>query len=142
MQICGFLWVYYGYPASSYEGINVEAVRYRCGAILARRDDASVDLVAGIPDSGTGHGLGYAAESCAVGASLKITLVAPDQAGEDDIAADVPDTPSDRPPGPDYAAAVGDAVGASVVAPDGTVYPLDYVHGEECPTPRHIGGNE
>jgi amidophosphoribosyltransferase len=60
MHICGFLWVYYGYPASDYEGINVEAVRYRCGACLARRDDVEVDVVAGIPDSGTGHAIGYA----------------------------------------------------------------------------------
>jgi len=59
MQICAFLWVYYGYPASSYEGINVEAARYRCGEFLARRDDVAVDLVAGIPDSGTGHAIGY-----------------------------------------------------------------------------------
>lgn len=63
LQICAFLWVYYGYPASSYEKINVESVRYRCGAKLAQRDDVAVDLVAGIPDSGIGHGLGYAAES-------------------------------------------------------------------------------
>ncbi len=63
MQICGFLWVYYGYPASSYEGINVESVRNRCGAFLAKNDDVQVDLVAGIPDSGIGHGLGYAAEA-------------------------------------------------------------------------------
>ncbi len=60
MQICGFLWVYYGYPASNYEGINVEAVRYRCGGFLAQREDVDVDLVAGIPDSGTGHAIGYA----------------------------------------------------------------------------------
>ena len=60
MQICAFLWVYYGYPASSYEGINVEAVRYRCGNRLRDRDDVEVDLVAGIPDSGTGHAIGYA----------------------------------------------------------------------------------
>ncbi len=63
MQICGFLWVYYGYPASSYEGINVEDVRNRCGAKLAQRDSINVDFVAGIPDSGTAHGLGYAGES-------------------------------------------------------------------------------
>lgn len=63
MQICSFLWVYYGYPASSYEGINVEAVRYRCGEALARADDIEVDLVAGIPDSGTGHAIGYSNES-------------------------------------------------------------------------------
>lgn len=63
MQICGFLWVYYGYPASSYEGINVESVRYKCGSLLAKNDDVNIDLVAGIPDSGTGHGLGYANES-------------------------------------------------------------------------------
>ncbi|MGB8958941.1 MAG: amidophosphoribosyltransferase [Candidatus Aminicenantales bacterium] len=63
LQICSFLWVYYGYPASSYEGINVETVRNRCGAFLARNDDVKVDLVAGIPDSGIGHGLGYSAEA-------------------------------------------------------------------------------
>jgi amidophosphoribosyltransferase len=63
LQICAFLWVYYGYPASTYEGMNVEAVRYRCGEALARRFPADVDFVAGIPDSGIGHGLGYAAES-------------------------------------------------------------------------------
>jgi len=63
MQICSFLWVYYGYPASSYEGINVEVVRNRCGAALARRDKVRVDLVAGIPDSGTGHAIGYANEA-------------------------------------------------------------------------------
>ena len=60
MQICSFLWVYYGYPASDYEGINVEASRNRCGAALARNDNLSLDLVAGIPDSGTGHAIGYA----------------------------------------------------------------------------------
>jgi amidophosphoribosyltransferase len=60
MRICAFLWVYYGFPASSYEGINVEVVRNRCGVALARRDDVQVDMVAGIPDSGTGHAIGYA----------------------------------------------------------------------------------
>jgi amidophosphoribosyltransferase len=60
MQICSFLWVYYGYPASSYEEINVEVVRNRCGAALAKNDNVRVDLVAGIPDSGTGHAIGYA----------------------------------------------------------------------------------
>jgi len=63
LQICGFLWVYYGYPASSYEGINVEDTRNRCGAYLARRNPVKIDFVAGIPDSGVGHGLGYAAEA-------------------------------------------------------------------------------
>ena len=63
LQICAFLWVYYGYPASSYEGINVECTRNRCGAALARRHPATIDFVAGIPDSGVGHGLGFAAES-------------------------------------------------------------------------------
>jgi amidophosphoribosyltransferase len=63
MQICTFLWIYYGYPASSYEGINVEASRYRCGAALADADDVEVDYVAGIPDSGTAHALGYADRS-------------------------------------------------------------------------------
>ncbi len=60
MQICAFLWVYYGYPASCYEDINVEVVRYRCGAALAHGDDGQIDLVAGVPDSGTGHAIGYA----------------------------------------------------------------------------------
>jgi amidophosphoribosyltransferase len=60
MQICSFLWVYYGYPASSYEDINVEDVRNRCGVALAKNDDMQIDIVAGIPDSGTGHGIGYA----------------------------------------------------------------------------------
>ncbi len=60
LQICAFLWVYYGFPASSYEGINVEATRYRCGAALARSDDVKVDCVAGIPDSGVAHAIGYA----------------------------------------------------------------------------------
>ena len=62
MQICSFLWVYYGYPASSYEGVNTEVARNRCGAALARRDSVAVDVVAGIPDSGVGHAIGYATE--------------------------------------------------------------------------------
>ncbi|HQO38931.1 MAG TPA: amidophosphoribosyltransferase [Spirochaetota bacterium] len=60
MQICSFLWVYYGYPASSYEGINTEQVRYRCGAAIAKREDVQADLVSGIPDSGIGHAIGFA----------------------------------------------------------------------------------
>ncbi len=60
MQICSFLWIYYGYPASNYENVNVEVVRNRSGAALARTDNVEVDLVAGIPDSGTGHAIGYA----------------------------------------------------------------------------------
>lgn len=63
MQVCAFLWVYYGYPASSYEGVNVEWVRNECGAALARREKLDVDVVAGIPDSGTGHAIGYAHEA-------------------------------------------------------------------------------
>ncbi len=63
LRICSFLWIYYGYPASTYEGINVEVVRNRCGAALARRDKIEVDLVAGIPDSGTSHAIGYANEA-------------------------------------------------------------------------------
>jgi amidophosphoribosyltransferase len=63
MQICSFLWVYYGYPSSNYEGINVEEVRNRCGAALARKDDVEIDLAAGVPDSGTGHAIGYANEA-------------------------------------------------------------------------------
>ena len=61
MQICSFLWVYYGYPASNYEGINVEAVRNKCGQALAKNDAVDIDFVAGIPDSGIGHAIGYAA---------------------------------------------------------------------------------
>ena len=60
MQICSFLWIYYGYPASYYEGINVESVRYRCGRYLAENDDIDVDCVAGVPDSGIAHAIGYA----------------------------------------------------------------------------------
>ena len=63
LQICAFLWVYYGFPASNYESVNVEAVRYRCGAALARNDDAEIDVIAGIPDSGTAHAVGYANEA-------------------------------------------------------------------------------
>ena len=62
-KICTFLWVYYGYPSSTYEGVNVEAMRYRCGRLLARRDDAKPDTVAGVPDSGIAHAVGYANES-------------------------------------------------------------------------------
>jgi amidophosphoribosyltransferase len=62
MQICSFLWVYYGYPASYYEGINVDQCRYRCGAALGRSDDVDVDMVSGIPDSGVGHAIGYSNE--------------------------------------------------------------------------------
>ncbi|MDO5570640.1 MAG: amidophosphoribosyltransferase [Bacteroidales bacterium] len=58
-QICSFLWVYYGYPSSYYEGINVEDARYRCGAAIASHDDVDIDFVAGIPDSGVGHAIGY-----------------------------------------------------------------------------------
>ena len=64
MKICTFLWVYYGYPASRYEGVSVEEMRYRCGANLARRDQkespVEIDTVAGVPDSGTAHAVGYA----------------------------------------------------------------------------------
>lgn len=61
---CAFLWIYTGFPTSSYEGINVEIVRERCGAALARRDrDIEIDMVSGIPDSGIGHAIGYAMES-------------------------------------------------------------------------------
>ena len=60
MQVCSFLWVYYGYPPSFYEGINVDECRYRCGAALAKKDNMKHDFVAGIPDSGVGHAMGYA----------------------------------------------------------------------------------
>ncbi len=59
MKICTFLWVYYGYPASSYQGISVEQMRYNCGAKMARRDDVRPDTVAGVPDSGIAHAIGY-----------------------------------------------------------------------------------
>jgi amidophosphoribosyltransferase len=62
MQVCSFLWVYYGYPPSYYEGINVDETRYRCGEILAKRDAVDADFVCGIPDSGVGHAMGYVNE--------------------------------------------------------------------------------
>ncbi len=68
MKICSFLWSYYGYPTSTYEGINVEMMRYRNGKILAKNDkengfDTDIDYVGGVPDSGTPHAIGYANES-------------------------------------------------------------------------------
>ncbi len=66
MKICTFLWVYYGYPASSYEDISVEAMRHRCGAAIAHRDTLKredVDIVAGVPDSGVAHAIGYSNEA-------------------------------------------------------------------------------
>ena len=62
MQVCSFLWVYYGYPPSYYEGINVDEVRYRCGACIAKRDKVDPDFVCGVPDSGVGHAIGYGNE--------------------------------------------------------------------------------
>ena len=65
MRICSFLWVYYGYPTSAYEGVNVEEMRYHCGDMLAKRDRGEVnpDIVAGVPDSGIAHAIGYANQS-------------------------------------------------------------------------------
>jgi len=68
MRICAFMWTYYGYPTACYEGINVETMRYRNGEILARNDKEqgfiqNLDSVAGVPDSGTPHAIGYANES-------------------------------------------------------------------------------
>lgn len=63
MKICTFLWIYYGYPSSSYEGVSVEKMRYNCGALLAKRDDVEPDNVAGVPDSGIAHAVGYSNES-------------------------------------------------------------------------------
>lgn len=66
MKMCSFLWVYYGYPTSSYEGVNVEEMRYKCGSMLAKRDqedDVIPNVVAGVPDSGLAHAIGYANES-------------------------------------------------------------------------------
>ncbi len=72
-QICSFLWIYTGFPTSNYEGINVETVRERCGQCLARRDtDIEADVIAGIPDSGIAHAIGYAMES---GTSYRRPLV-------------------------------------------------------------------
>ncbi|MBE5943985.1 MAG: amidophosphoribosyltransferase [Lachnospiraceae bacterium] len=63
LKICTFLWVYYGFPSSSYEGVSVEQTRYNCGKNMAKRDTVKPDIVAGIPDSGTAHAIGYATES-------------------------------------------------------------------------------
>lgn len=63
MKICTFLWIYYGYPGSSYEGQGVEQVRYACGERMAERDNVKPDIVAGVPDSGTAHAVGYANKS-------------------------------------------------------------------------------
>ncbi len=63
MKVCTFLWVYYGYPSSSYEGISVEQMRYNCGAKMAERDNVEPDIVAGVPDSGIPHAIGYSNKS-------------------------------------------------------------------------------
>ena len=63
MKFCTFMWVYYGYPTSTYEGVNVEQMRYRCGEKLAGRDEVRTDMVAGVPDSGIAHAVGYANRS-------------------------------------------------------------------------------
>ena len=63
MKICTFLWVYYGYPSSKYEGLSVEKMRYNCGKYIARNDTAKPDTVAGVPDSGVPHAIGYSNES-------------------------------------------------------------------------------
>lgn len=63
MKVCTFMWVYYGYPSSSYEGMGVEQMRYNCGAKMAQRDNVKPDIVAGVPDSGIPHAIGYANES-------------------------------------------------------------------------------
>lgn len=63
MKICAFLWVYYGNPSSTYEGMNVEVMRYRNGSAIAKNDNVEIDMVAGIPDSGVGHAIGYSNQS-------------------------------------------------------------------------------
>ncbi|MBQ4523825.1 MAG: amidophosphoribosyltransferase [Lachnospiraceae bacterium] len=63
MKMCTFLWVYYGYPSTSYEGISVEQMRYNCGTYMAQRDTVKPDIVAGVPDSGIAHAIGYSNES-------------------------------------------------------------------------------
>ncbi len=64
LQVCAFLWVYYGYPTSYYEGINVEESRYHCGAALAKNDNVRADFISGIPDSGIAHAIGYSNKRC------------------------------------------------------------------------------
>ena len=63
MKICTFLWAYYGYPSSSYEGVAVEQMRYNCGMKMAERDNVDADIVAGVPDSGIAHAVGYSIKS-------------------------------------------------------------------------------
>ncbi len=63
MKVCAFLWTYYGYPTTSYEGVNVEQMRYLSGGMLASRDNVKTDIVAGVPDSGTAYAIGYAGKS-------------------------------------------------------------------------------
>ena len=63
MKMCSFLWTYYGYPTATYENINVETMRYKCGKMLRKRDNIEADAVAGVPDSGIAHAIGYANES-------------------------------------------------------------------------------
>lgn len=63
MRICAFFWIYFGFPSSKYEGVNVEEHRYRNGSLLAKRSPANVDIIAGVPDSGVAHALGYSHET-------------------------------------------------------------------------------
>lgn len=63
MKVCSFLWTYYGYPTSNYEGVNVEKMRYQCGKLIRKRDNVDADVVAGVPDSGIPHAIGYSNES-------------------------------------------------------------------------------
>ena len=63
MKICSFLWTYYGYPTATYEGVNVETMRYRCGELIRKHDNIDVDAVAGVPDSGIPHAIGYSNSS-------------------------------------------------------------------------------
>lgn len=63
MKMCSFLWTYYGYPTATYEGVNVETMRYKCGEMIRKRDNVEADAVAGVPDSGVAHAIGYANES-------------------------------------------------------------------------------
>ena len=63
MKVCSFLWTYYGYPTSNYEGVNVEKMRYHCGKLIRKRDNVAADVVAGVPDSGIPHAIGYSNES-------------------------------------------------------------------------------
>ena len=77
MKMCSFLWVYYGYPTSTYEGINVEEMRYRTGRCMAKRDNVRPDYSAGVPDSGVPAAIGYGGSEGFEGMTPLIARLAP-----------------------------------------------------------------